>query len=175
MFGRIRVVGTGLRKVDGPRFPCRQGGRFEFQRRRMFHENHKRRSKTYQCVCGGVSIVAAHRGALFQRCHANEYPLIQARWLIGQANTPAQHAQLAAYYRKEAEHCLKEAKEHNEMAASYPKLNVDKHPSPGNIAVVMNGGGHCRYWAGVLTKRARQDEALATAQKRMAQETTTNK
>ncbi len=91
----------------------------------------------------------------------------QVQWLVGHAETPAQHAQLAAYYRQQADHCFKQAKEHNEMAATYPKLDASKVGDRGSIA----GEGHCRYWSEVYTKRGQQNEALAAVQEKMAQGT----
>ena len=86
-------------------------------------------------------------------------------WLIGHAETPAEHEELAAYYRQQAQHLLQEAKDHQEMAAAYPQLNASKHPGAPNLAA-----HHCSDWAALYSKQAKDAEALAKLHEQMAKE-----
>jgi hypothetical protein len=90
----------------------------------------------------------------------------QLLWLIGHAETPSQHEQLATYYRHQAQHLLQQAKEHQEMAVAYPQLNASKQPGVRSLAV-----HHCEDWAQLYTKQAKDAEALAALHEKMAKET----
>ena len=86
----------------------------------------------------------------------------QLVWLIGHAETPAEHEELAAYYRQQAQHLLQEAKEHQEMAAAYPQVYASKHPTLA--------AHHCNDWAALYSKQAKDAEALAKLHEQMAKE-----
>lgn len=88
----------------------------------------------------------------------------EARWLVGHAETPAQHLQLTEYYRQQATESLKEANKHNSMFD--PQAGPSKLGWLGYIP-----RKHCSYWAGVLTKRAQNDEAEANVQEKLAMAT----
>ena len=102
-----------------------------------------------------------------QAAKTKQVKLSQKRllWLIGHAETPAEHEELAAYYRQQAQNLLREAKEHQEMAAAYPQLNASKHPGAPNLAA-----HHCSDWADLYSKQAKDAEALAKLHEQMAKE-----
>ena len=89
----------------------------------------------------------------------------QLLWLIAHAETPSQHEQLATYYRQQAQRLFRQAKEHREMAATYPQLNASKHPGVQSLAA-----RHCEDWAELYTKQAKDAEALAAIHEKMAKE-----
>ena len=89
----------------------------------------------------------------------------QLLWLIAHAETPSEHEQLATYYRQQAQRLLRQAKEHQEMAAAYPHLNTSKHPGVRSLAA-----HHCEDWADLYAKQAKDAEALAAVHERMAKE-----
>ena len=86
----------------------------------------------------------------------------QLLWLIGHAETPAEHEELAAYYRQQAQHLLQEAKDHQEMAAAYPQVYASKHPTLA--------AHHCSDWAALYSKQAKDAEVLAKLHEQMAKE-----
>lgn len=86
----------------------------------------------------------------------------QLLWLIGHAETPAEHEELATYYHQQALHLLREVKDHQEMAQTY--LTSAKHLSiPPNLVAQ-----HCSDWADLYSKQTKDAEALAALHEQMA-------
>jgi hypothetical protein len=85
--------------------------------------------------------------------------------LIATAKTPAQHRRIASYYLQEAQRLSTASKFHEAMAKSYeaqPLPFEAKHPY-GTLGV-----SHCRYWAELDLKQAKEAEALAALHEDMA-------
>jgi len=104
-------------------------------------------------------------GSQTVKTHTAKVTHKQLLWLIAHAETPSQHEQLATYYRRQAQRLLRQAKEHQEMAAAYPHLNASKHPGVRSLAA-----HHCEDWADLYTKQAKDAEALAAVHEKMAKE-----
>jgi len=87
---------------------------------------------------------------------------------IANAANPQDHQRIAAYYKKEADHMLAEAKEHEELAAVYTKagnMHASKHPMSGQTAE------HCKYFADATRKAAQELLAMAKLHDDMAKQT----
>ena len=83
---------------------------------------------------------------------------------ITNAKTPEDHQRIAAYYQKQADNMLAEAKQHDELAALYAK-------SPNPLAVrVGKSAEHCKYFAEYARKAAQQDQELAKMHEDMAKQ-----
>ena len=83
---------------------------------------------------------------------------------ITNAKTPEDHQRIAAYYQKQADNMLAEAKEHDELAALYAK-------SPNPLAVrVGKSAEHCKYFAEYSRKAGQQDQELAKMHEAMAKQ-----
>ena len=83
---------------------------------------------------------------------------------ITNAKTPEDHQRIAAYYQKQADNILAEAKEHDELAALYAK-------SLNPVAVKMGRNAeHCKYFAQYARKAAQQDQELAKMHEEMAKQ-----
>jgi hypothetical protein len=108
-------------------------------------------------VLGGISQITAVEPVQLSRGQVKE--------LIGSAKTPADHEQLAAYYRGEADKLEAEAKDHEELANAYRGRTdavAQKHPMSGKTA------GHCDYFAKSVREAAKADRALAAEHDLMA-------
>jgi hypothetical protein len=84
---------------------------------------------------------------------------------ITSAKTPQDHQRIAVYYRKEADHMLAEAKDHDDLAAVYaksPNPHETKHPMSGQTAQ------HCKYFADAARKAAQESQELAKMHDEMA-------
>lgn len=78
--------------------------------------------------------------------------------LLKTAKEPAEHRKIAEYYRQEAQRLTAESEDHAEMGEIYktrPLTFEAKHPY-GTV-----GLSHCRYWAELDAKQAKEKEALA--------------
>ena len=83
---------------------------------------------------------------------------------ITNAKTQEDHQRIAAYYQKQADNMLVEAKEHDELAALYAK-------SLNPVAVKMGRNAeHCKYFAQYARKAAQQDQELAKMHEGMAKQ-----
>ena len=85
--------------------------------------------------------------------------------LLRTAKEPAEHRKIADYYRQQAQRLTAESKYHSEMGEIYKNTPLPfeaKHPY-GTI-----GFSHCRYWAELDARQAKEAEALATLHEDMA-------
>ena len=80
----------------------------------------------------------------------------QANALAATANTPAQHAQLAQYFRAQADQYTAEAKVHEQMIAAY-KADATKVSTKNRTATL----GHCENEVRDLQARAAAAQKLA--------------
>ena len=81
---------------------------------------------------------------------------------IPNAKTPQDHQRIAAYYQKETDRMLAEAKEHDELAALYGK-------SPNPLAIkIGRSAEHCKYFAKAARKAAQASQELAKMHEEMA-------
>ena len=94
----------------------------------------------------------------------------QLVWLIVHAETPSDHEQLSTYYRQQAQRLLRQAKDHQEMAAAYPQLNASKHPTAWSLAA-----HHCGNWARLYIEQAKEAEALAAIHENLSTGSTEKK
>jgi hypothetical protein len=86
---------------------------------------------------------------------------------IANAKTPQDHQRVAAYYKKEADRMLAEAKEHEALAEVYAKSGNPhgiKHPMSGQTAE------HCKYFADAARKAAQASQELAKLHGEMAKQ-----
>ena len=89
----------------------------------------------------------------------------QLNTLIAMAKTPAEHLRIAQYYEAKALDYQAEAKEHEQMIATYnanPVLSNDKNQA-GTIH-------HCEYFVETFKALAANSQELATLHQRMAKE-----
>jgi acyl-CoA reductase-like NAD-dependent aldehyde dehydrogenase len=86
---------------------------------------------------------------------------------IANAKTPEEHYRIAAYFTKQAERMLAEAREHDELATLYAKS-----PNPAAMKQPMSGrtAEHCKYFAEYARKAAQQDQELAKMHEDMAKQ-----
>jgi len=77
--------------------------------------------------------------------------------LIATAKTPAEHRRIAAYYHHQANDL--KAKDHEEMAAIYLKQPLSFE---GKFPYGTVGYSHCRTFADLFAKQAKEAEALAS-------------
>lgn len=89
----------------------------------------------------------------------------ELKTLIATAKTPAEHRRLVAYYQQQAGELRKKAKEHEDMAALYKQNPL---PYEGKFAYGTVGFSHCRTFADLFDKQAREAEALASLHEDMA-------
>ena len=87
--------------------------------------------------------------------------------LLKTAKEPADHRKIAEYYRREAQRLSAEAKNHRNMGEIYQSSPL---PFEGKHVYGSVGLSHCRYWADLQTKEAKEAEALATLHDEMAKE-----
>lgn len=87
----------------------------------------------------------------------------QLKALVANAKTPANHMELAAYYRGEAERLKAKQNEHEEEAAEYYKDPL-RHPGPKYPTL----GQHCRDLAYYYGKAAERAQRLASVHEQMA-------
>jgi len=81
---------------------------------------------------------------------------------ITSAKTPADHQRIAAYYQKQADNMLAEAKQHDELAVLYGKSQNPQAERVGKNAE------YCKYFAEYARKAAQQDQELAKMHEEMA-------
>ncbi len=110
---------------------------------------------------------AADQNAKTDRVKLTQKQLV---WLIAHAETPSEHEQLSTYYRQQAQSLLRQAKEHQEMAAAYPQLDASKHPGAPSLAA-----RHCENWARLYTEQAKEAEALAAIHEDLSKQSTGKK
>ena len=83
---------------------------------------------------------------------------------ITNAKTAQDHQRIAAYYQKEGDRMLAEAKEHDELAVLY-----GKSPNPLAIRVGKNAE-HCKYFAEAARKAAQESQEMAKFHQEMAKQ-----
>ena len=89
----------------------------------------------------------------------------EVKVLLKTAKEPADHRRIAEYYREEAQKLAARAKYHEEMGELYkdqPLPYEGKHPY-GSVGV-----SHCKYWADLDNKQAKEAEGLAALHEDMA-------
>ncbi len=89
----------------------------------------------------------------------------QLKVLLKTAKEPADHRRIAEYYRQEAERLTADAKAHEEMGELYKSNPM---PYEGKHTYASVGLSHCKYWAELDTKQAKEAEALAVLHEDMA-------
>src|SRR5207248_9064373 len=104
---------------------------------------------------GGFTAVGATQGALTKK---------DLKAAITNAKTPQDHQRVAAYYQKEADRMLAEAKEHDELAAVYAKS-----PNPWAIRVGRSAQ-HCTYFAEAARKAAQESQEMTKLHQEMAKQ-----
>jgi hypothetical protein len=104
-------------------------------------------------IMGGSPALAAEPAHLSKQ---------QVKEMIATAKTPAEHQQLAAFYRAEASQLEAEAKDHQELAAAYRHSPDAKHPMSGKTAE------HCDYFAKSVLKAAQAAKQMAADYETMA-------
>jgi acyl-CoA reductase-like NAD-dependent aldehyde dehydrogenase len=83
---------------------------------------------------------------------------------ITNAKTPQDHQRIAAYYQREADRMLAEAKEHDELAVLYGK-------SPNPLAIrVGKSAEHCKYFAEAARKAAQESKEMEKLHQEMAKQ-----
>ena len=100
--------------------------------------------------------------------HLNKKAVAQ---LIATAKSPADHLQLASYYKAEADRLGAEANEHAEMAKMYrarPTASETKRPGASDTA------SHCENLAQSLAKAANEARELAASHEQMAKDAGAN-
>ena len=88
----------------------------------------------------------------------------ELKTLIATAKTPEDHLRLAAYYRAQANDYLARKKQHEADAEVYDS-NPSQYPTKP-----ISAGQHCRDWAGMDGRSAKQELALAEMHEAMARE-----
>ncbi len=90
----------------------------------------------------------------------------ELKWLIQNAKTTADHQKLAAYYRSQAEHLMKESRKHQELAEAYANRTIfePKTGDPGGLLA------HCREFAALEAKAAKEAQQMAAIHEEMAKE-----
>ena len=86
---------------------------------------------------------------------------------IANAKTPEDHQRIAAYYKKEADRMLAQAKEHDELAAVYAQTGnvyASKHPMSGLTVE------HCKYFAEATRKAGQELLEMAKLHEEMAKQ-----
>ena len=85
--------------------------------------------------------------------------------LLKTAKGSAEHRKIAEYYRQEAQRLIARSKYHQEMGAIYEKSPL---PYEGKFPYGTVGLSHCRVWAELDAKQAKEAEALAGLHEDMA-------
>ena len=86
---------------------------------------------------------------------------------IANAKTPQDHQRISAYYQKQADRMLAEAKDNDELTVVYaksPNPSTTKHPMSGLTAE------HCKYFADAARKAAQESKELAKLHADMAKQ-----
>lgn len=87
--------------------------------------------------------------------------------LLKTAQQPAEHLQIAAYYRQEAARLRQSAKEHSKLAVIYGQ----SHPftaMESKQQALASGASHCKKLADLAEKQASEADALAALHEGMA-------
>lgn len=96
-------------------------------------------------------------GALSFSLHAAEPKTAsktkQAKALVASARTPADHLQLAAYYKQMSETFLAQSKEHEQM-----KVGYQKNPIYTSSKFKAGTIDHCEYFVKVISRPRGQNE-----------------
>lgn len=89
----------------------------------------------------------------------------QLKYLVNHAKTPADHLQLAAYYRHKAQQLRNRSAAHKAEAQGYASRTVfePKTGIPGGLL------RHCREWAWRYAEDAKQADALAAMHDKLSQ------
>ena len=90
----------------------------------------------------------------------------QLKYLVNHAKTPADHLQLAAYYRHKAQQLRSRSAAHEAEAQGYATRAVfePKTGIPGGLL------RHCREWAWRYAEDAKQADALAAVHDKLSQQ-----
>ena len=92
----------------------------------------------------------------------------EVKALIATAKTPAEHRRIANYYRQQAARLTADAKEHVAMAEEYAKNPRFAAMETKQQASFGQGASHCRRWADLYNKQAKEAEALSALHEEMA-------
>ncbi len=106
-----------------------------------------------------LSVAAENKSSLSKK---------EVKALIANAQTPAEHREIAAYYREQAQRLVASSKEHAEMAETYAKHPAFAALESKQGSSFGQGASHCRRWAQLDEEQAKEAEALAALHDEMA-------
>jgi hypothetical protein len=97
----------------------------------------------------------------------------QVTELIATAKSPAEHMQLAGYYKAEADKLDAEAQEHEEFAVAYRKNTASQAAGMKN-PMAPNTAAHCDEFAKTVHEAAKSARELGASHEQMAKDATAN-
>jgi len=118
----------------------------------------KPRIQVKSSIALAVILAAPRLGAVESSAPKVSEKQLQA--LTSNAKTPEDHQKLADYYRQQAKAFAQKSKEHTEMPEKWPVRGMPKQ--------LTFAPGHCRYFAELYAREARDAEALASHHQDMA-------
>ena len=118
----------------------------------------------------GLFLGTARAAQTAQPKHLNKK---QVKELIATAKSSADHMQLAAYYKAEADRLDAEAQEHEEFAVAYRKSTASQAAGMKN-PMAPNTAAHCEFFAKTVHEAAKSARELATAHEQMAKDAAAN-
>jgi hypothetical protein len=125
--------------------------------------------KSLRSVARPISVVALSLVLLCSLAAAGETKATlskeELKTLLANANTPADHEKIAAYYHEKAMHLNAKAQEFSAQAdilATQPATVESKQ------GISCLSTSHYRYWAKIYTEEAKNSEALATQHDQIA-------
>ena len=118
----------------------------------------KPRIQVKSSIALAVILAAPRLGAVESSAPKVSEKQLQA--LTSNAKTPEDHQKLADYYRQQAKAFAQKSKEHTEMPEKWPVRGMPKQ--------LTFAPGHCRYFAGLYAREARDAEVLASHHQDMA-------
>lgn len=121
-------------------------------------------------VATAFLVTAETAGAVEQK-HLNKK---EVKALISVARTPADHMQLAQYYKAEADKLEAEAKDHDELAAAYRKSSMSKVAAM-KVPMAPNTAAHCEYFAKSVREAAKAAREMAASHEQMAKDASANR
>ena len=117
-------------------------------------------STTFAVLMGVGGITVAHAVEPTQPALTKK----ELKAAITTAKTAQDHQRIAAYYQKETDRMLAEAKEHDDLAVLYGK-------SPNPLAIrVGKSAEHCKYFAEAARKAAQESQEMAKFHQEMAKQ-----
>jgi hypothetical protein len=93
--------------------------------------------------------------------------------LITTAKSPEDHMRLARYYKAEADRLEVEAKDHDELAATY-RTSIASQAAAEKMPMAANTAAHCESFAKSVRDAANADRELAASHEQMAKDAAAN-